>query len=344
MQTTRRSFLARSAAAAGTSLLFTPSILRAERTAGLPSRVVLGLSEADREVLAVTSQYSRACIFTGGGVLARLRPDSGAAGSQAPLSIRVSVEHRDRFVGALASWPFANSYADGNTLQFDHLGGSYEVESLESSDFKAVQLDLRAGRGGDLAHDSLSWNPSTNRLTDPHGVITSEAFRLRRVEAPSDSMDQVRQWVRGWVDAANYSLEPDAEFRAFHRRVRSSTVPDEASAREVAGILIHGLAVLRLGAPAATVSAFLGSPLSRATLPVVTGEEVAAGIIRHRALNRLQQANGGAGWLAAVFGADRLNSDAVHSLNLTGTVSAFRTRVALRAARRLSASQPALDK
>ena len=344
MQTTRRTFLARSTAAAGTSLLFTPSILRAERPSGLPPRVVLGLSEADREVLAVTSKYCRARLLTGGGVLTRLSPYSNGPISPAPLSIRVSVEHIDRFVGTLASWPFAKSYAEGNTLRFDHLGGSYEVESLESSEFQAAQLNLRAGRGGDFAHDSLTWNPSTNRLTDPHGVITSEVFRLRRVAAAGDSMEQIRQWVRGWVDAANYSLEPDAEFRAFHRHVRSSTVRDEASARAVAGILIHGLAALRSGAPAVTVLALLGSPLSRATLPVVTGEEVASGITRHQALDRLQRANGGAGWLAAVFGAERLNSDAVRSLNLTGSVSAFRTRVAFREARRLSAAEPLSDK
>lgn len=337
MQTTRRHFLAHSVAAVGTSLVVSPFSLRGERIYPTASKALLTLTDSDRDVLAFAGQFSHSTLLSGGGVLSRLErvanPNSTAAGAPAPLALRVSIERLDAWSQSLHSMPFSNVYADGNTLQFTHRGASYEVESLEAASFRTVELDLRAGRLGDLAHDSITWDPATRRLSDPHGVMAGGSFRLSRVAAPVDSIDQVRQWVRGWVDAANHNLEPDAEFRSFHQQVRASTVRDEASAREVAGILISGLAGLHGGAPAATVTAFLGSPLARASLPVVTGEAVSVGIARHQAMERSAVASGAAGWLAAILGPGRLDGQLARELGLVGNAAAFRTRAVLQQAR-----------
>ncbi len=330
MHINRRRFLTRGGAAAGVALLISPAVVRAERILTGSGRVALGLTPADRTVLAFADQIGSGAVFTGGGVLARLNSNLTA-----PLSIRVAVDHSEWLIRSFNMLPFREVYASGNTLQWVQKGAAYSFESLDRATYQQAEADRVSGRSIEFAHDAVSWNSVTRRISDPHQSIQGSSLRLSRLSTPTDSLGQVRQWVRGWVEAANYNLEPDSEFLQFHQQLRSSDVSSLGTAEAISTLVLSGLSSLAGPAPAVPVHSILAAPMVRECLPSLTGEPVAMGIARHLELVRTFGDQGGSTWLAALLGENRSAAASVVALSEHNFGTAFHVRTSVREARKV---------
>jgi hypothetical protein len=331
MKTSRRVFL-RLGGAAALAGLFTPVGI------GGTIRVVEGglpLGTEEQTLLDFIATYGSRVRFVGIGVLEKVR-----FGSSKHVHVLVEVEELAAFEGALAGFPFSGAYTEGNAFAFQAGGIEFTLENLLPRAFDQRRAGLSVARGIAFAHDALSYDPSTKKLSDPLNAAKGDV--LRSVNRTQGGIAALEVILRGFVEAEQLGLRLGADFVRWQNRTlryagRTRDLPAMAAA------FIRKLAMVADTVSPETIKELLRSRVVSTALASALSidVEVAIPIFDEKRASSSGEISNGAVWLAALLNvnisADAEPNDVLAWLRQGTRFDVLRSRKALSQARELLA-------
>lgn len=255
----RRQFLRNMGLAAGASVAGTSWIMGESRRTRRSSLARRGLTR----VIAFADSYGSQTSLCGiGGAIAATGSDHSS-----PVTVLVSVTDTEQLINTLQQekgLPFNKVYAEGNTLAFKYSGRDYLIENLSPADYEDRIAQIHSqGVGSEeknapYAHDYLTYETKSRKLTDPYQAIKGNKITLKKVlqgDTPLD-FDDV---LHGLIESSTLKIEPSASVSNEWATILTNTSPDDPQA------IVHTL-LTRLRRMANTmkqdkVTELLSSPL-----------------------------------------------------------------------------------
>ena len=309
--------------------------------AGLASvtRVVEGglpLSAEEQTLLEFIAGYGARIRLVGIGVLEKLR-----FGSSKHVHVLVEVEDLAAFEAALTGFPFSGAYTDGNSFMFQAGGIEFTLEHLPPRAFDERRAGLGIRRQIAFAHDALSYDPVSRKLSDPFDAAKGDV--LRSINRTQGNIGALEVILRGYVEAQQLGLRLGVDFvRWKNRTLRFATQTRNLTA--LAAAFIRKLATVADTVPPETIKELLRSPVVSTALASALSLDVEAAIAEFdaaRAANGGDVSNGSL-WLAVLLnvnitvGAEP--NDVLTWLRQGTRFDVLRTRKALSQARELLAA------
>jgi hypothetical protein len=216
---------------------------------------VVPLSATDQSVLAWVRGYATNVRLAGASVLGKLRKSK-----RLRTHIIADIPSGDALQAALSGvLPFGpiSLYTSGNTVSFTLDGTDFTIDNLLTDDFTAALTALLTRAGVTFATDGLTWDPTTNDLSDPFGALAA----VLKLVNPGVGLQAVFDTVlKSWDEANIANVGFDVSFRAYRQRIfnlRSARSPlatdlGQQFAEELPGLtdlLTTGQLALVLGTP-----------------------------------------------------------------------------------------------
>lgn len=327
----RRSFLNRCGlAAVGTTLL--PGLIPASSCLGaatLPRPLPLPqLTETDRKLLGLLSAYSAGVSFWGSQVFARAVGIASPVGT--PTQLRVQVASVDALVTFLRSDSekvLKEVHSADNLLGFQFMDTAYAVTNLIPDNSASLMttnaVSLRRVANGDpataapLAHETLVYDPTTDRLSDPQAALGKR--RVDFAAQPAGGLPtQFRALLHGWLESQRYGLKLGKQFKAFQDELLATT-PTVKSVKKVVRALLENIPTLAAAFDVEALRPLFTSPLISASLQQTLGldvEDVLAEVEKLRAELASGDYADAALWLVALLRAQLQDGTAGQWLDL----------------------------
>jgi len=320
------------AAATVAGLLFSG----AESLAAVTRVIDLPISDTEQTLLNFIAQYGGRARLAGAGILEKLR-----SGESKRLNVFVEVDDLASFESALAQFPFTGAYATGSTLAFSAGGTEFVLENLPTRTFDERRAMLIRARYIAFAHDALTYDPASRRLSDPFNATKSKT--VRSVNRSFGAIDGLKVILRGYVEAEQLGLRLGADFHRWEARLLKLMARDKDAAA-IASTFLNQLATAAEFLPTETIQKFLRSRSVKSALSKTLGldTEVAIGAFDARRATEPGSVSNAAIWLSILLDAELREEAATGVLTSTlrnGTrFEMLRSRTALAQARNLIAS------
>jgi hypothetical protein len=204
------------------------------------------------------------------GVLEKLR-----FGASKHVHVLVEVEDLGAFETALATFPFGGAYTEGNTFSFQVAGIEFTVEHLLPRAFDERRAGLGIRRQIAFAHDALSYDPVSRKLSDPFDAAKGDV--LRSVNRTQGNIGALEVILRGFVEAQQLGLRLGLDFvRWKNRTLRFGTNTRDLTF--LAAAFIRKLATVADTVPPETIKELLRSRAVSTALADVFSLDVEAAI------------------------------------------------------------------
>ncbi len=300
------------------------------------SVIDLPINDAEQTLLNFIATYGGSVRLAGAGILEKLR-----YGGAKRLNVFVELDDLARFEGALAQFPFTGAYASGSTLAFSAGGTEFTLENLPTRTFGERRAKLIHARYIAFAHDALTYDPASRRLSDPFNATKSKT--VRSVNRSFGAIDGLKVVLRGYVEAEQLGMSLGVDFHRWEARLLKLMARDKDAA-VIASIFLNQLATTAEFLPTETIQSFLRSSSVKSAISKSLGLDTEAAIAAFDARRATEpgSVSNAAIWLSILLDAELREETATGVLTATlqqGTrFEMLRSRAALAQARNLIAS------
>ncbi len=305
----------------------------AESLGAATTVIDLPINDAEQSLLNFIATYGGSARLAGAGILEKLR-----YGGAKRLNFFVELDDLAQFEAAVARFPFTGAYARGSTLAFSAGGTEFTLENLPSRTFDERRAKLIRARYIAFAHDALTYDPATRRLSDPFHATKSKT--VRSVNRSFGAIDGLKVVLRGYVEAEQLGMRLGADFQRWEARLLKLMARDKDAAA-IASIFLNQLATTAEFLPTETIQNFLRSRSVKSALSITLGLDTEVAIAAFDARRAIEpgSVSNAAIWLSILLDAE-LREEAVTGV-LTSTLQngtrfeMLRSRAALAQARSL---------
>lgn len=265
----RRKFLRNVGMAAGASVAGTGWGIakpRSARRSGLAQRSL-------SKVISFANTYGEdVCLCGASGAI-----QVTGAGIKSPVNMLVSVSDHGQLVSALqqdSGLPFSKVHSHGNTLSFSYSGRDYLVENIDPATYanRIAHINSQGvgaeGRNAAYAHDYVTYETKTRKLTDPHNAIRGSKVTLKKVIGNSTPLD-FEDVIIGMIECATLEILPSATLATEWASTLANSAPNDP--QSVINILLARLHDITTSMKQAEVTELLGSPLISTSLNSILG-------------------------------------------------------------------------
>ena len=328
----RRSFIGLGSFVACGAALNVPALFAAAVSRVLPGG--LPLLAGDEAVLAFVRGYSTNFRVVGATVLGRIRTSGMRA-----LHVIVEVKNADALQAVLTGAPFADIYADGNTLTFTLADVDVTIENLLPEVFAARLVAMGKRSGNAFAHDALVYNPETHLLSDPFAARSGAVKLVNKTFGGPAALEVA---LRGMLEAKQLLLPQSLDFSEWKGRVLRM-IARAADSRKLSENFLQQIATLAEKLPPGGMEALLRSRLIATALKQVFGMDTAAVIAEFKRLRASTSADttDAALWLALLI-APEIEANAYDGAATTWLQSGSRFQV-LRSRRAMAQARTFLN-
>lgn len=225
------------------------------------------------KVISFASTYSDdICLCGIGGAV-----QATGGNIQSSVNMLVSVSNTEQLVHTLKQEkgiPFNQVQADGNTLAFQYSGRNYLVENLDPASYadRIAQINSQGlgteAKSAAYAHDYLTYETSSRKLTDPHRAIQGNKVTLKKVIGDNTPLD-FEDVIIGMIECSTLKIAPPTAVATEWTTLLANTTPNNP--QNIVSVLLTRLHDITASMQQGKVSELLSSPLVSTSLNSILG-------------------------------------------------------------------------
>lgn len=191
---------------------------------------------------------------------------------QSSVNLIASVSDIDRLISTLQQekgLPFNHVYTDGNAMSFSYSNREYVIENLDPSSYadRIAQINSQ-GLGTEskmaaYAHDYITYETKTRKLTDPYRAIQGKKVTLKKVIGDNTPLD-FEDLIVGMIDCATLAISPSAAVAAEWASLLANPSPNDP--QNIVNLLLARLYEITDVVKQDKVTELLSTPLVSASL------------------------------------------------------------------------------